>query len=91
MRVLEVSVRGGVAVIDLATDGTPSGLEVLDRLVRAELGEAAGVDIRAVPLATLTPALRTQEPPVVDCRSGVRGDTHGKGQPVARIAPAGDL
>ena len=66
VRVLEVSVRGGVAVIDLATDGTPSGLEVLDRLVRAELGEAAGVDIRAVPLATLTPALRTQEPPVVD-------------------------
>jgi uncharacterized hydrophobic protein (TIGR00271 family) len=66
VRILDVSVRGGVAVIDLATDGTPAGLDVLDRLARRDLGEAAGVDIRSVPLTSLTPAPRTAPTPVID-------------------------
>lgn len=66
VRVLDVSVRGGVAVIDLATDDTPLGLDVLDRLVRQEIGDAGGVDIRAIPLSTLAPTVRTLEAPVVD-------------------------
>jgi len=66
VRVLEVHVRGGVAVVDLATEGMPLGLEVLDRLIRSEIGDAAGVDIRAIPLTRITPIVRTQEAPVVD-------------------------
>ena len=66
VRVLDVSVRGGRAVVDLATDDTPLGLAVLDRLIRRELGDATGVDIRSIPLSTLTPIDRTLEPPRVD-------------------------
>jgi uncharacterized hydrophobic protein (TIGR00271 family) len=66
VRVLGVSVRGGVAVVDLATDGTPLGLEVLDRLIRREIGDTSGVDIRSVPISSLDPLDRTLEAPVVD-------------------------
>ena len=66
VRVLDVTVRGGVAIIDLATDGTPLGLDVLDRTVRSEIGDAAGVDIRSVPLQSLTPIDRTLGQPIVD-------------------------
>ena len=66
VRVLDVTVRGGVAIIDLATDGTPLGLDVLDRTIRSEIGDAAGVDIRSVPLQSLTPIDRTLGQPIVD-------------------------
>ena len=66
VRVLDVSVRGGVAVVDLATDDTPLGLAVLDRLIRREIGDAAGVDIRSVPLTSLDPVDRTLQAPLVD-------------------------
>lgn len=55
VRILSVHVRGRVAVIDLAVDLSPRGLDVLDRLVRRDLGDGAGVDVRAVPLSSLEP------------------------------------
>ncbi len=66
VRVLDVTVRGGAAVVDLATDGTPLGLDALDRVIRAEIGDPTGVDIRRVPLESLAPIDRTLGQPVVD-------------------------
>jgi hypothetical protein len=65
IRVLDVRVNAGGVGIDLATDGAPAGLDVLDRLASESAGDVPVV-IRSVPLTTIDPTPVSVPQPSLD-------------------------
>ena len=50
VRYVAASIDSSVVVIDLASDGTPQGLDVLQRLALDAVDDAERVEIRLLPL-----------------------------------------
>lgn len=66
VRLLDVRVGEALVTIDLATDGDPVGLDVLERLASGLLSDPVEVTIRTVPLVAAEPVAVVQAQPIVD-------------------------
>jgi hypothetical protein len=66
VRLLDVRVGEALVTIDLATDGDPVGLDVLERLASGLLADPVDVTIRSVPLVVAEPVAAVHAQPIVD-------------------------
>ena len=66
VRLVATTVDGPNVLIDLGAEGTPLGLEVLQRIALAAVDGARGVEIRLLPLEVIAPVPDEYLTPVID-------------------------